>query len=432
MKKNILVALVALCMSLPLLAGVVDDFKASPKMSANNYQAYPEHNLPALTPAPAGYVPFYMNHYGRHGSRWLIDPKQYAICVNSLQAGDEAGVLSARGKQALAIFKEIQQASTKRLGELSDVGAEQHQHIAWRMYHNFPEIFGVKNVPIDAKSTIVIRCILSMQNEVDQLKALNPTAHVVTDASEHDMYYMNYRDSIASKLRKIAVDKYNSGLKEKYLHPEHMLSVLFTDVEWAKSHIDTKQLMQDMFDVVGNMQSHHQFDDYNLYDLFSLDDMVNTWKFNNARWYLYSAETPLTQNRVDYMEANLLRNMLESAQAAIATGTPAATLRFGHESVLLPLVCLMGLENFGYRTTNLDHLADHWQSYKIFPMACNVQWVFYSKKGSEQVLMKCLLNEHEVRLPKVIKPVKYPYYDWADVKTYYEKKLAEMPQVKLP
>ena len=46
--------------------------------------------------------------------------------------------------------------------------------------------------------------------------------------------------------------------------------------------------------------------------------------------------------------------------------------------------------------------------------------------------MKCLLNEHEVRLPKVIKPVKYPYYDWADVKTYYEKKLAEMPQVKLP
>ena len=30
-----------------------------------------------LTPAPKGYEPFYMDHYGRHGSRWLIDKPDY-------------------------------------------------------------------------------------------------------------------------------------------------------------------------------------------------------------------------------------------------------------------------------------------------------------------------------------------------------------------
>ena len=41
---------------------------------ANYYYAYPypEKQLPKLTPAPKGYEPFHLEHYGRHGSRWHI------------------------------------------------------------------------------------------------------------------------------------------------------------------------------------------------------------------------------------------------------------------------------------------------------------------------------------------------------------------------
>ena len=55
------------------------DFEQNILKSASNYYAYPylDAQAPALTPPPAGYVPFHINHYGRHGSRWLIDPKQY-------------------------------------------------------------------------------------------------------------------------------------------------------------------------------------------------------------------------------------------------------------------------------------------------------------------------------------------------------------------
>ncbi|MBO7580155.1 MAG: hypothetical protein J6T38_01360 [Bacteroidaceae bacterium] len=36
--------------------------------SGSNYMAYQAPNQ-VLTPAPKGYEPFYMSHYGRHGSR---------------------------------------------------------------------------------------------------------------------------------------------------------------------------------------------------------------------------------------------------------------------------------------------------------------------------------------------------------------------------
>ena len=35
------------------------------------YYPYPGPSQQALTPAPAGYKPFYISHYGRHGSRYM-------------------------------------------------------------------------------------------------------------------------------------------------------------------------------------------------------------------------------------------------------------------------------------------------------------------------------------------------------------------------
>ena len=154
-----------------LSAGVRDDFKANPKLSANNYQAYPTSGFPAITPAPAGYEPFFINHYGRHGSRWLIHDKSYTRPIDMLEKGERDGKLTRRGAEVLAILREVHEASNGRLGELSDIGAEQHQGIARRMYQNFPQVFQ-DGAPVVARSTIVIRCILSMQNEDDVLYEL--------------------------------------------------------------------------------------------------------------------------------------------------------------------------------------------------------------------------------------------------------------------
>ncbi len=197
MKRFYSITVLVLLAALTLTAGVREDFKANPKRSANNYQAYPVDGFPALTAAPEGYEPFFINHYGRHGSRWLIQEKRYTRPIEMLEKGNRDGKLTQRGKEVLDILHEVYEGSKGRLGELSDIGAVQHQGIARRMFHNFPQVFQ-DGAPVVARSTVVIRCILSMQNEVDVLASLNPRLRISTDASQATMYYMNYRDSVVA------------------------------------------------------------------------------------------------------------------------------------------------------------------------------------------------------------------------------------------
>ena len=429
MRQLFLVLTLVAASLLSLTAGVRDDFKANPKLSANNYQAYPVSGFPTLTPAPAGYEPFFINHYGRHGSRWLINDKKYAYPLRMLEKGEQCGKLTRRGQEVLNILRQVYDASRGRLGELSDIGAEQHQQIAWRMYHHFPEVFA-DGAPVVARSTIVIRCILSMQNEVDVLASLNPNLDITTDASEATMYYMNYSDSVVKPLRASQADLIDR-YKNQWINPKRMLKKLFTDQKFARDSIDdARKMMIYLMEVAGNMQSHHQFEDVDLYDLFSDDDIYSVWRYNNASWYINSGETPLTQCRVDYMEANLLRNFIEDADRAITGGQrhPGASLRFGHESVVLPLCCLMGLNGADYRTSDLETLDQHWQTYKIFPMAANIQFIYYRKAGSDDVLLLPLLNEREATLPVATDVA--PYYHWTDVRDYFINKLSSQPFIK--
>ena len=48
------------------------------ELTAGNYANYP---VPTghLTPAPAGYEPFYISHYGRHGARYMTSDKTYRL-----------------------------------------------------------------------------------------------------------------------------------------------------------------------------------------------------------------------------------------------------------------------------------------------------------------------------------------------------------------
>ena len=433
MKRFLFIVTILMVGGLTLTAGVREDFKANPKLSANNYQAYPVDGFPAITAAPVGYEPFFINHYGRHGSRWLINGKKYSQPLNLLEKGLKEGKLTRRGEEVLQIMREVNEASQGRLGELSDIGHEQHQGIARRMFQNFPQVFQ-DGAPVVARSTVVIRCILSMQNEVDVLASLNPRLHITTDASEATMYYMNYSDSVVRPLR-ASMSPTLKKYREKWVNPKGMLKKLFNDQRWVNANLtadEARSMMIGMFDVVGNMQSHHQFEGVDLYDLFSAEDIYSVWRYNNAYWYIISGETPLTQCRVDYMEANLLRNFIEDADKAI-TGdnpTPGASLRFGHESVVLPFCCLMGLNGADYHTTDLETLDQHWQTYKIFPMAANIQFVYFRKPGSDDILLLPLLNEREATLP--VETDVAPYYHWSDVRDYFIDKLSRQPIIQLP
>ena len=422
MKKLLFTAIISLFAITTIAQSVQEDLKRDIRYSASNQMAYPTPTQ-ALTPAPEGYKPFYISHYGRHGSRYLINPKDYSYPHEVLKSADSAGVLTPLGKNVLKRYEIIIQEADNRYGELTPLGAEQHRQIARRMYERFPEVFE-GNVWVDAKSTVVIRCILSMTNELTELTRLNPKLRIRHDASMHDMYYMNFKDKelLKKKWNKESNDVYEKYFKEM-VNYDYAFCQLFTDTSFVWRKADARKFYEKLFHTANNLQNLEARKKVTLYDLFTDEDIYNNWRVANLWWYLGYGFSQLNGGKQPYVQRNLLRKIIEEADSCIVLQNPGATLRFGHETMVMPLTVLMGLNGYDLVTDDYAHLDQKgWVNYRIFPMGANIQLVFYRRNtGNKDVLVKVLLNENEATLP--IKSNTAPYYKWSEVRDYYIKKI---------
>ena len=412
-----------------------EEIKENIYLSGSNYLDYDKQlSTTPLTAAPKGYEPFYMSHYGRHGSRWLIGENDYTGPLSTMREANEAGKLTALGKSVLKKLEAFYPTTVKRLGELTTVGERQHHGIGSRMARNFPEIFKAKNVAIDARSTVVIRCILSMEAECEELAAANPTARFHNDVSESLQYYLNQPWEGDVKVQGAKGRAMREDINKKYTHPKRLMEALFNDQQWVYDNIRAGSLMRQLFEIASNMQSHDT--DIELFSIFTDDEIYDQWKQRNIRWYLDYAAAPQTGSVMPFSQLNLLKNIIETADTIVPSSTlqpsPSthATLRFGHEVCVMPLACLLELGNCGAQVENLDTLDNVWRNYRIFPMACNVQLVFYRpKKGKPgDILVKGMLNEREMTLP--VNTDQWPYYRWADLRQYYLDKIKKFEENK--
>ena len=422
MRKVILLALCALSWSVLPAQNSREELKKDLFRAGSNYYAYPEPST-KLTPAPKGKKPFYISTYARHGSRFLIKEKEYEWPYQVMLKAEQDGKLSEVGKQTLNQLGALREEAKDRYGELTPLGATQHRKIAQRMYNNFPEVFKGHAI-IDAKSTVVIRCIISMENELVQLARNNPDLVIRSDASQHDMYYMNLQDSVLYKKRlpKEALDAYKVFCDRHAIHDQAMRR-LFNDTAYYHNNIDGYELNKAIFKLASSVQGTEMRYHFNLFDIYTTDELYANWLQYNAYWYLLFGNSPYNGGTQPFTQRNLLRKIIEDADFNVASPRNGATLRFGHETIVLPLTCLLGLNGYDRQIMDLEALdTEGWINFDVFPMAANIQFVFYRKDAKdEDVLLKILLNENEATLP--IPTDSAPYYHWKDFREFYINKL---------
>ena len=422
--KKILTTLVLFVFALLSFAQTPrEEIKENIFRSGSNYYAYPGPLQEVLTPSPVGYEPFYISHYGRHGSRYLINDSDYDKAFTTLSRADTLGKLTSYGRDVLRRVKLIREEATLRHGELTLRGAEQHPAIASRMIARFPEVFEGKTT-IDAKSTVVIRCILSMENALHALLRVNPDLQIRHDASEHDMWYMNFNDrELKKKVFPLGVEKTYDEFCKDHQHNDRIMNNLFNDKNYWTNEVNAQDLAYHLFKLASNIQSTEIRHDISLYDVFTEEELYDMWLQTNAWWYIHYGPSPLNNGIAPYSQRNLLRVMISEADSCLQLPHPGATLRYGHEVCVMPLACLLELDDFGKSIIDLEDLDDNgWACYKIFPMACNIQIVFYRPvEASGDILLKVLLNENEARLP--LPSAGGPYYKWKDFKAYFTQKL---------
>jgi len=410
---------------------VYDHIVRDRNFSASNYCVYPDSMEYRQTPPPADKHPFYLSHYGRHGSRYLNSRVAYDTPYKMLCKADSMGQLTALGKQVKQQLQEIINDSEGRWGDLSDIGKQQLRNIASRMMENYPEIFeGQANV--QARSTTVNRCVMSMGTTVQQMAAINPQLKIDMNASKRDSWYLNHqdqqlRDSMKSKNANRVYDDYSKPREE---NPQ-LMELLFTHPESLDKSISNKWLSYYLLKTALIQPNTHKEYSSQLLDLFTNEEIYQFWQMENAWWYIQHGGSLLNGGYQPYTQRYLLRKIITEADSCIRQKKPGAQLRFGHETVMLPLACLLGINGFDFQTANLDELESNgWWAGLVFPMASNIQFVFYRKDSFDNdVVFKVLLNEQEATLP--IETDIAPYYHWRDFRRYYLKKLSDYEKVRL-
>ena len=181
-----------------------------------------------------------------------------------------------------------------------------------------------------------------------------------------------------------------------------------------------RQVMEDIYWIAVGMQNIPSGLDF--YGFYTPEELFGIWRTINYRMYVVNGWSETGEGAGPRSAGSLLRNILDDADAALAGSAPAATLRFGHDTSLLRLLALMGIEGADARSSDPEDYWHAWQESGLSPMAANLQ-IFFFRNGRGEVLVKFLLNEREVRLP--VPGCPGPYYPWGRLRPYLESLLPE-------
>ncbi|MDE5957150.1 MAG: histidine phosphatase family protein, partial [Muribaculaceae bacterium] len=300
------------------------------------YYAYPvteSHN----TPAPKGYEPFYVSHYGRHGSRYLISDSDYRSVADKLHEADRAGALTPLGRDVMQRVDSVMVETSLRGGDLSPLGVRQHRDIAERMYRAYPQVFR-DGTDISARSTLVVRCVLSMDAFCERLKELNPKLDITRESSQRYMGYLCHHSDESNAWRddpRNFKEEYRK-FEQSHTNPGRLVASIFSDPKFVARNVNPHDFMWGLYWIASGMQDIETELDF--YDLFTADELYDLYQCFNYRFYASDGNYAPAEGLLINNAAPLLQNIIDSADAAIAAGKPTATLRFGHDGNVIPLV----------------------------------------------------------------------------------------------
>lgn len=407
----VVITLLSLCATAQSVSPL-EKLKADPRRAYGTDYPY-TFTEAKLTKAPSGYKPFYISHYGRHGSRYYWNAFLYRELDSLLTYAHQHQQLTTEGESFYQKFEAAKDELSTGVSELSDLGWEQHQLIARTMYNNFPEVFK-KGGNVLAIASLVGRCVLSMSGFCQELVQCNPKIEIREQSSRFTL------DGVVPDDRQNPVKHNFPSPKPRYEKNRSQFKGVdnLRDIVISRTFTSTKGLPGNMHHIGSNL--------INLYTslpnighegmmgrLLTDEEVAACWETSNLGTYSWLFPH-------QYAMIPILQDILKKAEAVISgCSDRIADLRFGHDDRLGPLHILMGING-----ANLDpedpyevkNIYQNWETCK----ASNIQLVFYRKgRSHDDVLVKCLLNGEEACLP--LKTDQFPYYKWSDFKQYYSQ-----------
>ena len=383
---------------------VIDQLRQHPEYLSGTDYLCPTGPV-ALSPAPKGYKPFYISHYGRHGARYAWQSDMYERLNDVFGAAAGADNLTPLGASFKQRFDSLYPSVRYRVGDLSRKGWQQQQELAARMYANFPQVFK-NDAEVRSWTSTSTRCIMTMSSFCLGLKAQDPKLDI----------FENFGVSFLPAI--LPLDRNNPFRNDNYLRTP--LSFSETWEQYIERTVDWRAILARLFknpaaagpekegwDLVSYLYffaaGMDSLDtDLDFKDIFTPEERIALWKIDDFQFYANAWPTHLGYQPI-------VDDIIAKADARIASGRQGADLRFGHDYTFLPLLMTLDVNGFGKDVTDPDEIPVWCQLHQV-PMGANLHFVFYRSKRSPKVLFKVLLNGKEATLP--LETDNWPYYDW--------------------
>ncbi|MBQ7272654.1 MAG: histidine-type phosphatase [Bacteroidales bacterium] len=367
------------------------------------------------TPAPSGYKPFYISHYGRHGSRSHSSDKPYVLLQDCLQKAAEEGIITPSGDSLLACAKQMIELHNGMDGRLTQRGAREHELIARRMYQRYSRVF--KKGEVHVISSDVQRCLVSMAAFTSSLRACQPNIPMTWDCGV--VYQRVLTLNSPKEIKQKAYDDAHGALTRIPIDTNAVYERFFTDVKRGRKLSGRPSgFISAIFNLARFAEAYDI--EENRYNFLPWEAVITAYARHNLQTYLaYCNSVPYGDEALSEVGV-LAKEMMRKADEAIAGAPVAADLIFGHD---LPFMCLcsyLGLEGFGYPRLTAEEAYRSWPGARLCTFASNLQMIFYKNRKGD-VLVKFLVNEQETPVPE-IEAVSGPYYRWEDVKNFIENK----------
>ena len=438
MKRIPLIAFALLiCGSLSAQGLAPSDVKADVRKAASWFRGYSYEKPAAPAKAPAGFKPFNISTYARHGARLYSKDTLYDQMHTLMTGASAQGKLTPLGTELLERSEAVYHRVKGRAYDLTEYGQQQHKQVAARIYRAWKPVFKGRR-SIAARSTQTNRTILSMAAALDAYRRLDPGLSISFDASAADMGILNPTSKYNPKAqerdwsRSFEADtaRWNPAFKALWARnmsdPERFFGRFFTDpscvLKVFKDYITAARMFYFYLcfsETLGPEES--------LMYLLDPEDAWKMWECENFRMYSCCGATPLYHGRNWALEEALLGDILEYLERDKDGGDVAARLRFGHDYKISGTLVLLQAEGWDRCESAPEKV---WQIYDFghMPMASTLLFALYRNSRGE-VLVRCTLDEVPQHFPIPIYTDRrgrpWPdFYRWDDFRTHCDARLA--------
>ena len=400
--------LACLGLTLPLLATAAGHLGSktpyAPHQDAARYEA-----------APAGYVPVAVQLVARHGSRGLTKPGSDEAALQLWREAEAQGALTPLGRRFGADLQRFIEAQRRvGYGNLSRLGAVEHEQMAQRMAARLPALFG-GGPGVELLSSGVDRAVDSSRSFAAALQRAAPRARVPASwGSDRFLLYFHRlsesRDVADTPARAATLKRslaYQAWLRGPELAAQQRRIDADPRLPAAARRVLAGLYGADFIDRIAKPEVAAQ----HVVDLrgaaaglsLELDGDFSAYvpaeaaavfaELGDAEDFYRKGPGLVETGPVTY---DIATQLLDDMLGRLASGE-GAVLRFTHAEIVAPLVSAIGIAGVHEplpRQRPYSYATSPWRTENVIPMAANVQWEVWRNRDGER-LVRMLLNEGE-------------------------------------